>query len=88
MFYANLFPFLFLLKIRPEMKFNNVLDRKETFLVIYKNELHTVSGHFSVNWSYLIIETKTEKLGKCLFYGFLLWKLPSVEELSKEEVFF
>ena len=58
----------FLLKIRPEMKFNNVLDRKETFLVIYKNELHTVSGHFSVNWSYLIIETKTEKLGKCLFF--------------------
>ena len=29
-FYANLFTF-FLLKINPEMKFNNVLDRKETF---------------------------------------------------------
>ena len=25
------FYFLFLLKIRPEMRFNNVLDRKETF---------------------------------------------------------
>ena len=71
------------------MRFNNVLDRKETFFfTIYKNEMHIVSGHLSVNWSYLIIERKTEKLGKCLFYGFLLWKLPSVEELSEEEVFF
>ena len=56
-------------------------------MTIYKNELHTVSGHLSVNWSYLIIETKTEKLGKCLFYGFLLWKLPSVEEMSEERRF-
>ena len=61
---------------------------KNLFLSVYKNELHTVCGHLSVNWSYLIIETKTEKLGMCVFYGFLLWKLPSVEELSEEEVFF
>ena len=85
----DFFYFLFSLKIRLEMRFDNVLDRKETFfLTIYKNELHSVSGHLSVNWRYLIIETKTEKLGKCLFYGFLLWKLPSVEEMSEEEVFF
>ena len=66
--YSNLFTFFFLLKIRPEMRFNNVLDEKKLFLTICKNELHTVSGHLSVNWSYLIIETKTEKLGKCLFF--------------------
>ena len=30
---------------------------------------------------------KTEDPAKCLFYGILLWKLPSVEELSEEEVF-
>ena len=39
------------------MRFNNVLGRKETFFfTIYKNEMHTVSGHLSVNWSYLIID--------------------------------
>ena len=30
---------------------------------------------------------KTEDPAKRLFYGILLWKLPSVEELSEEEVF-
>ena len=29
------FHFLFLLKIRPEMRFNNVLDRKESFFWLY-----------------------------------------------------
>ena len=42
------------------------------------HELHNVSGHLSVNWSYLIIEMKTvrqsENQAKCLLYGILLWK--------------
>ena len=46
-----------------------------------------MSGHLSVNWSYLITEMKRENPTKYLFYGILLWKLPSVEQLSEEEVF-
>ena len=42
------------------------------------HELHNVSGHLFVNWSYLIIEMKTvrqsENQAKCLLYGILLWK--------------
>ena len=52
------------------------------------HELYNVSGHLSVNWSYLIIEMKRENPAKYLFNGILLWKLPSVEQLSEEEVFF
>ena len=33
------------------------------------HELHNVSGHLSVNWSYLIIEMKRENPAKYLFYG-------------------
>ena len=51
------------------------------------HELHNVSGHLSVIWSYLIIEMNTENPAKCLFYGIRLWRLPSVEQLSEEEVF-
>ena len=50
------------------------------------HELHNVSGHLSVNWIYLITEMKRENPAKYLFYGILLWKLPSVEQLSEEEV--
>ena len=45
------------------------------------HELRNVSGHFSV-----ITEMKRENPAKYLFYGILLWKLPSVEQLSEEEV--
>ena len=31
---CNFFHYLFLIKIRPEKRFNNVLDRKKTFLTI------------------------------------------------------
>ncbi|CAH3119264.1 unnamed protein product [Porites lobata] len=51
------------------------------------HELHNVSGHLSVNWICLITEMKRENPAKYLFYGILLWKLPSVEQLSEEEVF-
>ena len=50
------------------------------------HELHNVTGHLSVNWSYLITEMKRENPAKYLFYGILLWKLPSEEQLSEEEV--
>ena len=36
------------------------------------HELHNVSGHLSVTWSYLITEMKRENPAKYLFYGILL----------------
>ena len=67
---CHFFHFLFSLKIRLEIRYNNFLDREETFLTIYKKELHNVSGHLCVNWSYLIFEMKREKPGRYYFWEF------------------
>ena len=51
------------------------------------HELHNVSGHLFVNWSYLIIEMKTvrqsENQAKCLLYT----EFFCGNRLSEEEVF-
>ena len=65
---CNDFHYLFLLKIGPEIRFNNIMNRKETFLN-YKDKIFTTSQkwHFSKGVKPMLL------VKKCNFFSLFVF---------------